>query len=294
VLPDDEPLRLLTVHAHPDDESSKGAGTVALASDAGARCVLVCCTGGEAGDILNPAMDTDEVRSNIHDVRRKELAQAAEILGYAEVVYLGYRDSGMPGSPDNQRPDCFANAPFEEAVGRLVAILRRERPHVVITYPDIQDGYQHPDHLRVFDVTVAAVRAAANAGQHPWAGPAWDVPKLYYTMWTRARMLATHQKLLELGQKSPYDDSWFQRPWQDFRVTTSVDISSVWDRRKAALLAHATQIDPASPFWFALPDDVARTVHPYEEYHLARCNVVVELPETSVFEGLRAKVDAGA
>src|SRR5688500_15238184 len=110
-----EQLRLLTVHAHPDDESSKGAGTVALASDAGARCVLVCCTGGEAGDILNPALDTEEVRADIHGVRRKELAQAAEILGYAEVVYLGYRDSGMPGSDDNAHADCFANAPFEEA-----------------------------------------------------------------------------------------------------------------------------------------------------------------------------------
>lgn len=291
---DDQPFRLLTVHAHPDDESSKGAGTVALASDSGARCVLVCCTGGEAGDILNPALDTEEVRADIEGVRRKELAAAAETLGYAEVIWLGYRDSGMPGTPENEHPGNFANAPFEEAVGRLVAILRRERPHVVITYPDIQDGYQHPDHLRVFDVTVAAVRGAADPGRYAWAGTAWDVPKLYYTMWTRARMLATHQKIQELGLESPFDDSWFQRPWQDFRVTTSVDISTVWDRRKAALLAHATQIDPASPFWFALPDEVARTVHPFEEYHLARSSVPVELPESDVFEGLRAKVDAGA
>ena len=293
-MPAADQLRLLTVHAHPDDESSKGAGTIAKYHDEGAWSVLVCCTGGEAGDILNPALDTEEVRADIQGFRRKELAQAAEILGYAEVVYLGYRDSGMPGSEDNAHPGCFANAPFEEAVGRLVAILRRERPHVVITYPDIQDGYQHPDHLRVFDITVAAVREAANANQHPWAGPAWDVPKLYYTLWTRARMQATHRAILDMGKASPYDDSWFQRPWQDFRVTTSVDISSVWDRRKAALLAHGTQIDPSSPFWFALPDDVARTVHPYEEYHLARSNVAVELPETDVFEGLRAKVDAGA
>jgi mycothiol S-conjugate amidase len=289
---DDEQLRLLTVHAHPDDESSKGAGTVALASDAGVRCVLVTCTGGEAGDILNPALDTEEVRADLVATRRRELARAAEIIGYHEVIWLGYRDSGMPGTPENAHPGNFANAPFPEAVGRLVAILRRERPHVVITYPDVQDGYQHPDHLRVFDVTVAAVRDAANPQRHPWAGPAWDVPKLYYTMWTRARMQATHQKLVELGLESPYDESWFQRPWQDFRVTTSIDISPVWERRKEALLAHATQIDPASPFWFALPDEVARTVHPYEEYHLARSNVHVELPETDLFAGLRVAVDA--
>jgi mycothiol S-conjugate amidase len=284
-------LRLLAVHAHPDDESSKGAGTVARYHDDGVWCVLVCCTGGEAGDILTPALDTPDVRADIHNVRRKELAQAAEILGYAEVVYLGYRDSGMPGMPENEHPGNFANAPFDEAVGRLVAILRRERPHVVITYPDVQDGYQHPDHLRVFDVSIAAIRGAADASRYPWAGQPWDVPKLYYTMWTRARMQATHQAILELGLDSPYDESWFQRPWQDFRVTTAVDISTVWDRRKAALLAHATQIDPASPFWFALPDDVARTVHPYEEYHLARSNVHTELPETSVFAGLRSLVD---
>jgi mycothiol S-conjugate amidase len=284
---DDGPLRLLSVHAHPDDESSKGAGTVALLSDAGVRCVLVCCTGGEAGDILNPAMDTPEVRGDLAAVRRQELARAAEVLGYAEVVWLGYRDSGMPGMPENEHPGCFARAPFDEAVGRLVAILRRERPHVVITYPDVQDGYAHPDHLRVHDITIAAVRVAADESELSWAGPAWDVPKLYYSMWTRARAVATHEKLLELGMESPFEASWFRRPWQDHRVTTQVDVATVYQRKKAALLAHATQIDPQSPFWFALPDDIAATVHPWEEYHLARSSVEVEVPETDLFAGLR-------
>lgn len=289
---DDEPLRLLSVHAHPDDESSKGAGTVALLSDAGVRCVLVCCTGGEAGDILNPAMDTDEVKADIGAVRRKELDTAAAVLGYAEVLWLGYRDSGMPGMPENEHPGCFANVPFDDAVARLVAIIRRERPHVVLTYPDIQDGYAHPDHLRVHDATIAAVRVAADANQLSWAGAPWDVPKLYYTMWSRARARATHEKLLELEMPSPFDDSWFSRPWQDFRVTTTLDVSGTYQRKKAALLAHATQIDPASPFWFALPDDVAEGVHPYEEYHLARSMVPVELPETDLFAGLRPAVGA--
>jgi mycothiol S-conjugate amidase len=289
---DEAPLRLLAIHAHPDDESSKGAGTVALLSDAGVRCVLVCCTGGEAGDILNPAMDTEEVRGDITAVRRKELETAAGILGYEQVVWLGYRDSGMPGTPENAHPGNFANAPFDEAVGRLVAIIRRERPQVVVTYPDIQDGYAHPDHLRVHDVTVAAVRVAADANQMSWAGPPWDVAKLYYTMWTRARAQATHDKLLELGLESPFEASWFNRPWQDFRVTTRIDTAEVYQRKKAALLAHATQIDPASPFWFALPDDVAATVHPWEEYHLARSSVPVELPEHDLFAGLRQSVGA--
>ncbi len=293
MIDDDEgPLRLLSVHAHPDDESSKGAGTVALLSDKGVRCVLVCCTGGEAGDILNPAMDTDEVKADIAAVRRQELARAAEILGYSELLWLGYRDSGMPGMEENEHPGNFANAPFDEAVGRLVAIIRRERPHVVLTYPDIQDGYAHPDHLRVHDVTIAAVRVAGDANQLSWAGPRWDVPKLYYSMWSRARVVATHEKLLELGMESPYEESWFSRPWQDFRITTSVDVSTVYARKKAALLAHATQIAPDSPFWFALPDDIAASVHPYEEYHLARSSVEVDLPEDDVFAGLRSRVDA--
>jgi mycothiol S-conjugate amidase len=283
----DERFRLLSVHAHPDDESSKGAGTVALLSDKGVRCVLVCCTGGEAGDILNPAMDTPEVRSDLAGVRRRELARAAEVLGYAEVVWLGYRDSGMPGTPENAHPGCFARADFDEAVGRLVAAIRRERPHVVITYPDVQDGYAHPDHLRVHDITIAAVRVAADGSAVTWAGQPWDVPKLYYSMWTRARAVATHEKLLELGMESPYEESWFRRPWQDHRVTTQIDVATVYQRKKEALLAHATQIDPASPFWFALPDDVAATVHPWEEYHLARSSVIVPMPEDDLFAGLR-------
>src|SRR6266480_8019427 len=98
----DERLCLLTVHAHPDDESSKGAGSVALYAGQGVHTVLVCCTGGEAGDILNPAMDTPEVRARLHDVRMEELAKATELIGYDEVVMLGYRDSGMPDTPENE------------------------------------------------------------------------------------------------------------------------------------------------------------------------------------------------
>lgn len=279
-------LRLLAVHAHPDDESSKGAGSVARYSDDGVRCVLVCCTGGEAGDILNPAMDTPEIRADLANVRRRELAAAAEVLGYDEVVMLGYRDSGMPGTPENEHPGCFARATEIDAVGRLVAILRRERPHVVLTYPDVQDGYAHPDHLRVHVATMAAVRWAADADAVPWAGPVWDVPKLYYSMWTRARAMATHDKMLELGLESPFESSWFRRPWQDHRITTRIDVGAWYARKKAALLAHATQIDPSSPFWFALPDEVAAAVHPWEDYHLVRSTVEVPMPEDDLFAGL--------
>ena len=105
-----EELRLLCVHAHPDDESSKGAGTVAKYHSEGTHCVLVCCTGGEEGDVLNPAMDKPEVRADLAAIRARELRRAASIIGYDEVVMLGYRDSGMPGSEANERPESFARA----------------------------------------------------------------------------------------------------------------------------------------------------------------------------------------
>ena len=123
----------MTIHAHPDDESSKGAGSVALYSDAGVTATLVCCTGGEEGDILNPAMDRPEIKENIAKVRQEELAKAANIIGYKRVHYLGYRDSGMPDTEANKNPDCFANAPLDEAVGRRVKIIREEQPHVIVT-----------------------------------------------------------------------------------------------------------------------------------------------------------------
>ncbi|MDG2427040.1 MAG: mycothiol conjugate amidase Mca [Acidimicrobiales bacterium] len=267
------PLRLLTVHAHPDDEASKGAATVAALHAEGVHCVLVCCTGGEAGDVLNPVMDVPEVLSDLSAVRRAELAKAAEIIGYDEVVMLGYRDSGMKDSDHNSRPDAFANADTHEAVGRLVAIIRRVRPQVIVTYPDARGEYDHPDHVQVHDISVPAFHAAGDPDSYPEAGPVWQPLKLYYTMWSRARIAGLHEKFLELDLDSPYDEWWFERPSKDHLITTQVSTTDHWDVRGEALLAHATQIDPASKFWFGLPDDVARTVHPFDDYRLGACYV---------------------
>ncbi len=277
---------LLSVHAHPDDEASKGAPTVARYKAAGVRTVLVTCTGGEEGEILNPAMDVPAVRDHLHDVRLKELEEAAAIIGYDEVVLLGYRDSGMPESEANARPDAFANAELDEAVGRLVEVIRRERPQVVITYGDDQQGYPHPDHLRVHDISLPAWDLAGDPSYRPELGEPFAPLKLYYTVWSAARVRATHEKFLELGLESPFSDEWFDRPSHDHRVTTSIDIADTYDVRLDALLAHATQVDPNSPFWFGLPREVARTVHPYEEYILAASRVDTEIPETDLFAGI--------
>lgn len=285
------PLSLLSMHAHPDDESSKGAGTVAKYHAEGVRTVLVCATGGEEGEILNPAMDRDDVRADIAAVRRAELDAAAAIIGYDEVVMLGYRDSGMPDSEANAHPEAFANAPLDEAVGRLVGVIRRTRPQVVLTYGDEQGGYPHPDHLRVHDISQPAIERAADPAWYPEAGEPWQVSKVYYSVWSKRRIELMHAKFLELDLESPYSPEWFERPWQDERITTMVDIEHFADVRFDALLAHATQIDPQSPFWFGLPREVATAIHPYDDYIRAMSRVECPTPEDDLFAGLRTEVD---
>jgi mycothiol S-conjugate amidase len=283
------PLCLLSVHAHPDDESSKGAGTVAKYHAEGVHTVLVCCTGGEEGDILNPAMDHDHVKADISAVRMAELERAAQIIGYDEVHMLGYRDSGMPDSEANANPEAFANAPVDEAVARLVAIIRSTRPQVVVTYGDEQGFYPHPDHLRVHDITQPAVDRAADPAWYPEAGEPWQVAKIYYSVWSKKRIELTHAKYLELELESPYSPEWFDRPWQDDRITSSIDIEGYAEVRFEALLAHATQIDPESPFWFGLPREVAASIHPYDDYILASSLVDAPVPEDDLFAGLRSE-----
>lgn len=281
-----DPRCLLSVHAHPDDESSKGAGTVHRYHEAGVRTVLVCCTGGEAGDILNPALDTPENRERLPDLRMEELAEAVAVIGYDEVVLLGYRDSGMPDSPENADPRCFARAPLDEAVERLVTVIRRERPQVVLTYGDDQSSYPHPDHLRVHEVTMAAIPAAADPDAYPGTGEPWQVAKVYWSVWSRKRLEASHAAFLEQGLESPYTEEWFARESQDHRITTSIDVDGLYGVKSAALRAHATQIDPTSPFWFGLPEEVAESVHPYEDYIRAVSTIDAPLPETDLFAGL--------
>jgi mycothiol S-conjugate amidase len=283
----DDPLCLLSVHAHPDDEASKGAASVARYHAEGVRTVLVTCTGGEAGDILNPAMDRPEVRADLPATRMRELARAAEIIGYDTVELLGYRDSGMPDTPANSAPDAFANAPMDEAVGRLVEIIRRERPQVIVTYPDEQKFYPHPDHLRVHDISLVAFDRAGDPASFPDAGEPWQPLKLYYSVWSRRRVELTHARFAELGLESPYSDEWLQRPSQEDRITTTVDVTGFVEARLDALLAHETQIDPTSRFWFGLPREEELSIYPYEDYILARSHVPSSNPETDLFAGIR-------
>ena len=282
-------LCLLTVHAHPDDEASKGAGTVARYHAEGVHTVLVCCTGGEEGDILNPAMDRPEVRENLPSIRRDELDRATKIIGYDEVLLLGYRDSGMPGTDANARPDAFANAPFDEAVGRLVEIVRAERPQVMVCYPEDQSEYPHPDHVRSHEVAVAAFEAAGDPERFPGTGAPWTPSKLYYTIWPRRRMREMHEKFLELGLESPFEEDRLARIQRATDPATArIDLRGFEHVRSEALLAHATQVDPTSKFWFGLPPEVLHSIYPYDDYFLARAHGrTPATEETDLFEGLR-------
>ena len=284
-------LCLLSVHAHPDDESSKGAATVAKYHAEGVRCVLVTCTGGEEGEILNPAMDRPEILARLPEVRAEELARAADVIGYDEVIMLGYRDSGMPDSEANHRPDCFARAPLAEATGRLVAIVRRVKPQVMAIYPAHQSMYPHPDHIRAHEVGLAAYLAAGDPGAFPEAGPPWQPQKLYYMLWSKKRQLALVEKFKELGLELPWGEERLEMmasaPQEE--VTTEIDISQWAGVRDEALRAHATQVDPNSPFWFGLPPEVTAELGHYEEYHLAHNCSGSEPPEDDLFAGVRER-----
>jgi mycothiol S-conjugate amidase len=281
--------RLLSVHAHPDDEASKGAPTVAKYVSEGHEAVLVCATGGEAGDILNPVMDRREIIDNLAAVRVEELNRSVKIIGYNELVWLDYRDSGMPDTEPNKHPENFANADLDEAVGRLVQIIRRTRPHVLLTYGDDQQGYKHPDHLRVHEISVIAFdRAADPAWYSETDTEPWQPLKMYYSLWSRARMVAQHEAFGKIGQKSPFDENWFKRRSLDHRITTKVNIAPWYSVRRDALLAHETQVDPKAGFWFGLPDDVAAEAYPYEDFILARSLVESQTPEDDLFAGVSA------
>ena len=284
-------LCLLTVHAHPDDESSKGAASVARYHAEGVHCVLVCCTGGEEGEILNPALDRPEILARLPEVRAEELARAAEVIGYDEVVMLGYRDSGMPGTEANERPESFVKAPLEQATARLVAVVRRTKPQVMAIYPAHQSMYPHPDHIRAHEVGLAAFHAAGDPEAFPDEGPAWQPLKLYYTLWSKKRMMAQIEKLAELGLPIPWGEERLammaEVPQEE--VTTEVDVAGWQSVRNDALRAHATQVDPNSPFWFGLPPEVADELGYVDEYHLAHNLTGSKVPEDDLFAGIRQR-----
>ncbi|MER6095169.1 mycothiol conjugate amidase Mca [Streptomyces sp. NPDC001728] len=288
-----EQLRLMAVHAHPDDESSKGAATMAKYVSEGVDVMVVTCTGGERGSVLNPQLQGDPyIEANIHEVRRKEMDEAREILGVSQ-HWLGFVDSGLPeGDPLPPLPEgCFALADVDTAAGTLVREIRSFRPQVITTY-DENGGYPHPDHIMTHKITMAAFDGATDAENYPEAefGPVWQPLKLYYNQgFNRARTTALHEALLARGLESPYGE-WLER-WKEFErtertLTTFVPCADFFEIRDKALIAHRTQIDPDGG-WFRVPMDIQKEVWPTEEYELSKALVPTSLPEEDLFAGIR-------
>lgn len=286
-----EPLRLMAVHAHPDDESSKGAATMARYRAEGVDVLVVTCTGGERGSILNPRLQGDAaVLADLPAVRRREMDAARAILG-VDQAWLGFVDSGLPeGDPLPPLPDgCFALVPLEVGAAPLVEAVRRFRPHVMTTY-DENGGYPHPDHIMCHRVSLEAFEAAGDPARYPGTGEAWTPLKLYYNQgFTRARTMALHTALLSRGLPSRFEawlETWEERA--ERAITTHVPCGEWFEVRDRALLAHATQVDPDGD-WFSCPVELQREVWPTEDFELARSHVDVALPEDDLFAGVRGR-----
>lgn len=233
---------LLAVLAHPDDESFGPGGTLAFYARNGVQVHLLCATRGEVGQA-----DPDLLRgyAGVGELRENELRCAAAILRLASVEFLGYRDSGMPGSPDNRHPQALAAAPTEAVAAQITNAIRRLRPQVVLTFDPI-GGYQHPDHIAVHQATVLAFHGAGDPQQFPDGQTAFTPQKLYYHTFPR-RALRVLVMLLRLFGRDPR--RWGQNgdidlaaiAAVDFPTHASIDVRSVAEAKRQASACHASQ-----------------------------------------------------
>jgi len=289
-------LRLMAVHAHPDDESSKGAATMAKYAADGVEVLVVSCTDGERGDVLNPALKNDpEIQRNLPEVRRREMAKAQEILG-VQHTWLGFVDSGLPeGDPLPPLPEgCFALEPIEVTTEALVRVIRDFKPHVMTTY-DENGGYPHPDHIMCHTVSMSAFVAAGDVSAYAHAGQAWQPLKIYYNQTlTKARIMAYHDAMEAAGIESPYGE-WISR-WEDRgerTITTKIECADYFGVRDQALLAHATQVDPDGT-WFKVPLTMQKEIWPTEDFEAAVSYVPIRPLESDLFAGLGTPEQASA
>lgn len=284
------PLTLMAAFAHPDDESFGIGGTMArYGADPEVRVVLVCATRGEAGEISDPKLASPE---RLGQVREAELRCACKKLGVAALHFLGYRDSGMAGTPENQDPRSLAMADPHEAVGRLVALIRRERPDVVVTH-DETGGYGHPDHIATHRFTRAAFAAAGDPSQYPEQIEAGLLPyrpeKLYFTALPRRYFRNVIARLEEAGIEIPERfraraNGAFGLP--DEACTTEVSVLDYWDTKRAALQCHSTQLKPDN-FFSLLPPEIMRELQAWECFQLVESRVGSDDGTHDLFAGLR-------
>jgi N-acetyl-1-D-myo-inositol-2-amino-2-deoxy-alpha-D-glucopyranoside deacetylase len=303
----------MTVHAHPDDETIGTGGTMAKAVADGRRVVLVTCTRGEMGEIVIPEMDTPDNHRRLGELRAVELEEAMGELGVTEWENLGYRDSDMMGRVGNLDPRTFWQADLDAAVGRLVWLVRRYRPHVMTTYNDF-GGYGHPDHIRSHQVAVAAFDRAGDPAWYPeqltseHGGTApddgglepWTPLKLYEQAIPASVRTAMQEAVESLGERSPWSEPADATPEQlaeyeaamarmlvpDETITTWVDVSDVLDRKWNAILRHRTQLALDSNMFLRFGLDAWREWWSREAYVLRSSRVETHVPEDDLFAGI--------
>lgn len=282
-------LRLLAVHAHPDDESSKGSATYAYYVSRGVEVMVVSCTGGERGDILNEGLGARAMAErDLPGLRRIEMAAAARVLGIQH-RWLGYMDSGMPSDDGSVPPNSFASIPLEISAEPLVAVIRDFKPQVLITY-DENGGYPHPDHIRCHEVSVAAYDWAADADRYPRAGEPWQIEKLYYERTFNVQRFRSIFDAVRADDPDPAMIERFEGMLERFAnapelTLTSVPSADFFEARDAALRSHASQVSPDSSFFF-WPNDLQRRVWPYEDFQLIDSKVPTTTPEADLFTGI--------
>jgi LmbE family N-acetylglucosaminyl deacetylase len=298
----DKQITIMAVHAHPDDEVVFTGGTLALYSSRGVRTVLVTTTGGEEGEIHDSDLDPEEARPRLGDIRREELRRAVDILGIDHLELLGYRDSGMAGTEPNQRPDNFHNADREEATCRLVALVRRYKPQVLITY-DENGAYGHPDHIMCNVITHAAFEKAGDQSYFPELGEPWQPLKLYYTHWPEEPWKQAREIYMERGLKWPWDRDEEKKPDEDPEhesieeaveqqveqvteqestpekpkyvpppTTTRINVRDFIAVKREATFVHRTQFAPDG-FFKTMPDDVYAVAMGEEHYSLVESSL---------------------
>ncbi len=282
------PGRLLAVHAHPDDESSKGAGTYAHYEARGDQVMVVSCTGGERGDVQNEALGARAMAErDMAGLRRIEMAEAQAVIGF-EHRWLGYQDSGLPESDDEQlAPNCFALVPLEFSAEPLVRIIRAFRPHVLIAY-DENGGYPHPDHIRAHELAMYSYRAASDPSAFPGTGEPWSISKVYYDRIFNGAKVNAVLGALQAAQHPRAEKLAELAEWMSGRpdlATTRIPVADHLDQRDTALRAHASQVAPDDEFFF-WPNDVVAEAWPFEDFQLVESSVESTLPEDDLFAGI--------
>ncbi|MDB5079557.1 MAG: hypothetical protein JWP00_1481 [Chloroflexi bacterium] len=305
---ENSPLSIMAVHAHPDDETTSGGPSMVKYRAEGIQTIVVTCTDGAEGEMHDPDLDPEWALPRMAEIRKGEMERAAKILNLNAHEWLGYRDSGMMGTPANENPACFWKADLTEATGRLVRLVRKYRPQVMLTY-NSNGGYGHPDHIQAHKVASAAFDYAADLDRYPAEefGEPWEPLKLYTAAFSRDAWQQVWKLLRESGEPWPFDPP---KPEQELAVeeeqpqalpkkdlppewgtpsteiTTVVDVADYWTVAHEALITHRTQIDPEHSFW-KIRRRFGSILVRNDSFILFKSRVPAQRPETDLFAGLR-------